>query len=69
MPILRDFDLALDVDDVLWAQGADPAAIRSRSPRLVGVAERALAEAMPLLRPAVLYRELEVEGLEPLRLR
>jgi hypothetical protein len=63
LPILRDFDLALDVDDVLWAQGADPAAIRSRSPTLVEVAERALAEAMPLLRPAALYRELEVEGL------
>jgi hypothetical protein len=63
LPILRDFDLALDVDDVLWAQGADPAAIRSRSPMLVEVAERALAEARPMLHPAVLYRELEVEGL------
>jgi hypothetical protein len=66
--IHRDFELALEVDDVLWAQGADPAKIRSRSPLLVEVAERALAGGLPLLRPAVLYSEFDVERLTHERL-
>jgi hypothetical protein len=66
--ILRDFDLALEVDDVLRAQGADPTQIRSRSPSLVGVAERALDQGLRLLHPAVLYREFDVEGLTHERL-
>ncbi len=63
MVILRDIKLTLEVDDVLRAQGADPARIRSRSPSLVEVAERALDEGLRLLRPAVLYSEFDVEGL------
>jgi hypothetical protein len=55
------FDLRLDVDDVLRAQGADPAAIRSRHPAFVDMAETALAEGMPLLQPRVSHRRLAVE--------
>ena len=63
MPILDIQDLDFDVDAVLRGQGADPDAIRSRSPRLVNIAERALEEGRALLEPQTLYRELDVEKL------
>lgn len=68
MPILRDFELVLDADDVLRAQGGDPADIRARRPAFVELAERALVEAMPLLQPAVAYQHWTVEGLTHERL-
>ena len=63
MSILNIQDLDFDVDAVLRGQGADPAAIRSRSPRLVEIAERALEEGRALLEPQILYRELDVKVL------
>ena len=68
MPILRDFELALDADDVLRAQGGDPAAIRARRPAFVEMAEKALVEALPLLQPAVSFQQWSVEGLNHERL-
>ncbi len=68
MPVRRDWDLVLDADMVLRGQGADPAVVRGRSQALVAIAEQALAEARPLLAPAVLYRIVEVEGLRHERL-
>jgi len=59
---LRDWRLTLGTDDVLRAQGGDPTAIRSRRPSLVEVAERAIADGLPLLRPTVHYRRLPVES-------
>lgn len=50
----------LDADAVLCGQGADPARIRGRSPRLVALAERALLEGMPLLVPAIVSRRYAV---------
>lgn len=61
-------DLELDVDDVLRGQGADPAALRRRSPHLVQMAERALEEGLPLINPRVLVRWFEVESLRHERL-
>jgi hypothetical protein len=55
-------------DAVLRGQGAEPGAIRKRSPRLVELAERALDEAAPLLEPRTLYLELGVEKLSHERL-
>ena len=55
MHILREWDLQIDVDGVLRGQGADPAIIRSRSPRLVACAEQALEEGLQYLQPAVAY--------------
>jgi hypothetical protein len=52
MPVLRDWELALDADKVLWGQGADPALVRVRRPRLVAIAEATIAEGRPLLTPA-----------------
>ncbi|MEJ2601400.1 MAG: hypothetical protein P8Z00_23945 [Anaerolineales bacterium] len=68
MAILRDWDLGLDVDQVLRGQGADPVVIRKRRPALVQAAEWALKEGLPLLEPVVLTRELNVVALRHERL-
>jgi len=53
-PAMIAFDsLAVDVDAVLRAQGADPATVRTRSRRLVSHAERAVVEGAALLAPTV----------------
>ena len=64
----RDWELKLDVDAVLRGQGADPAAIRARSPSLVETAARALEEGLPLADPVVVARRLPVESLRHERL-
>jgi hypothetical protein len=69
MPILCDWDLAVDADKVLWGQGANPAIIRSRRPALATIAEEVIAEGSPMLAPIVLYRSFPVEGLQHERLR
>jgi hypothetical protein len=61
MEIIRNWDLQLDIDQVLRGQGADPAVIRERNPALVRAAEWALAEGLPLIQPVVQARELAVE--------
>lgn len=68
MEVLRDLEVVFDADDVLRAQGGDPAAIRSRRPAFADLAERALAEGLPLLRPRVSYQRLGVERLTHERL-
>ena len=62
MQVLRDWQLELDVDQVLRGQGADPAVLRSRAPRLIDLAGRALAEGQALLDPAVAYLRLPVQS-------
>jgi hypothetical protein len=69
MSTLIERELQLSVDQVLRGQGADPAVIRGRNPRVVAYAERALEEARPLLRPRVLIHSLEVEELHHEQLR
>ena len=49
--ILTDWELALDADAVLRGQGADPALLRSRKPRLFDIAVQALDEAGRLFSP------------------
>lgn len=68
MPVLRDWDLALDVDKVLWGEGADPAVIRARRPKLAELAERVIAEGRPLVEPAVVYERYVVTELRHERL-
>lgn len=63
MPLLTDWKLTIEVDQVLRAQGAAPALLRSRRPNLVRIAEWAVKEGLPLLEPAVLYVELPVREL------
>jgi hypothetical protein len=68
MPVLNDWELALDADKVLWGQGADPALVRARRPKLAVIAEAAIEEGRPYLAPAVLYRRIAVVGLRHERL-
>lgn len=63
MPILKDWDLRLDADAVLRGQGADPAVLRSRNPRLVQMAERALEEGLALVKPQVLFDTYTIEAV------
>jgi hypothetical protein len=60
---MTDWELKLDEDAVLRGQGADPAIIRQRSPRLVQMATRALEDGRPLLRPQVHFAYHEVESI------
>ena len=69
MTVLDKWDLRLNVDVVLRSQGADPAAIRKRSPRLVESAGRALEEGNLLLQPRVIARRLLIEDLHHERLK
>ena len=60
MSILTEWDYHLDVDGVLKGQNADPAIIRKRSPRLVGIAEKALDEALQIIKPVAVIEVLDV---------
>ncbi|NMA13199.1 MAG: hypothetical protein GX933_08495 [Chloroflexi bacterium] len=64
MPILTDWDIQIDVDDVLRAQNARPEILKKRSPQLIPIAEQALEEACTLFKPFVMYKILSVEKLE-----
>jgi hypothetical protein len=66
--ILRDIQLNIDADMVLRGQGADPAVIRTRKPRLVEIAERAVQEGAALIEPVVVYRFAPVETMKHERL-
>lgn len=63
MPVIRDWNLIIDVDQVLRGQGADPEAVSERSPNLVEIAQRAIDEGFRLLEPALLYQRFSVERL------
>ncbi len=66
--ILRDWQLNIDVDMVLRGQGADPAVIRARKPRLIDIAERAVQEGSLLIEPAAVYRFMQIEMMRHERL-
>ena len=51
-------DLDINVDAVLRGQGADPDIIRSRSPRLIDVSEKAIETSLHLLEPQILVEEV-----------
>ena len=68
MPVLNDWELALDADKVLWGQGADPARVRARRPKLVALAEAAIEEGRTYLAPKVIYRRVAVSELRHERL-
>jgi hypothetical protein len=69
MPVVRDWDLIIDADQVLRGQGADPAAIRSRSPKLVEMAARSIVEGTPFLKPSLLYRRVGIESVRHERIK
>ena len=57
-------DLNLTVDSVLRGQGADPDVIRSRNPRLVDIAKKALDSVTGLLEPEVFVKEFQVASFQ-----
>jgi hypothetical protein len=63
MPILDEWELTPDIDQVLRGQGAVPEIIRTRSPNLVDLAERAIAEGSSLIRPRLIYRRMVLESV------
>ena len=68
MPILTDWDIKIDVDDVLRAQSARPDILKKRSPQLIPIAEQALEESYTLFKPYVMYKILSVEKIKEDRL-
>ena len=63
-PAMIAFDsLAVDVDAVLRAQGADPATVRTRSRSLVAHAERAVVEGAALLAPTVAQNRRAIKAV------
>lgn len=69
MIIRREWDLEIEVDQVLRGQGAEPDTVRSRSPQLVQLAEQALVEGPSLVQPAVLYQRMDALSLHHKRLQ
>ena len=61
MPLLNDCEIAIGVDQVLRAQGADPAVVRSRRPKPVEAAEWALELGLSSIEPSVLYESFAVK--------
>lgn len=61
-------DLKLDVDAVLRGQGADPAVVRQRNPKLVEIASLALESTLALLEPKVTARRFKVLSVRHNRL-
>lgn len=59
--IRRDWKLVITADMVLQRQGANVRKVRARQPRLVTLAERAIAEGQPLIEPQVAYRIQKIQ--------
>jgi hypothetical protein len=64
MPVLRDWDLKLSIEDVLRAQGARNISSSPVSSEISAAAERALREGMPLLQPAAAYAEYRIQSIK-----
>ena|ERR1700757_2544825 len=62
--IRRDWQLAINADMVLQRQGANAGKVRERQPRLVALAERAIVEGQPWIRPEVAYRILKIQEIK-----
>ena len=60
MPILQQIHLAINVNQVLRAQGADPNTIKKRNPQIVQTTKKAIEIALPLISPKVLYEKFRV---------
>lgn len=63
--IRRDWRFTVDADMVLQRQGANSRKVRMRQPRLVALAERAIADGQSLIHPAVAYRILKIQEVQP----
>jgi len=68
MPILNNWQLELTTDEVLRAQGADPAIIRLRRPGIIKSTEQVITRGRSLLHPQVLYEKYDVRSFAHQRL-
>ena len=55
--------LEVTADDVLRGQGADPAAVKARSPHFFQLAEEALEEGLKLARPRVVQQRYTIDSV------
>jgi hypothetical protein len=60
MPVLNDWSIDIELDDVFAFQGADGERILQRNPKLYTLTHEALAAAPALLIPQVVYKTLKV---------
>jgi hypothetical protein len=60
MELVQDFELSLNVDDILRGEGTDPDKVRPRRPALVKAAAIALEEASSRVHPAALINRIKV---------
>ncbi len=60
MDIWDDFEISLEVDDILRGEGADPLSIRSRRPALVKAAVTALDVGIKYLHPKAITEVVDV---------
>lgn len=61
--VVQNWPLEVDVDMVLFGQGADAGKIRARNPRAVALAEQALREGKPLIDSRVVYRKVAIRSV------
>jgi hypothetical protein len=61
MPTWTMEEFSITADDVMRGQGADPAILRQRSPKLAKVAERALSEGLEFVKPVAIYEKVKVK--------
>ena len=62
--IRTNWELPITPDMVLQRQGANARKVRMRQARLVALAERAIAEGQPLIRPEVAYRIEKIQEVK-----
>ena len=60
MPVLDQWKISIDANDVLRGQGADPEVILKRRPSLERTAEVALLNATSIIHPIILYEEYKI---------
>ncbi len=63
--IRRNWQFTVTADMVLQRQGANARNVRQRQPRLVALAEKAIAEGQSWIRPEVAYRILKIQEVRP----
>jgi hypothetical protein len=60
---MTEWDIHLEVDTVLRAQGGDPDSLRARNHRFSAFAEQAISEGIPLISPSVHQLRRKVIGV------
>jgi len=65
---VENFNLKITTDMVLRGQGADPAVIRSRHPKLVEIAQVAIQKGLPLLSPLAIVRRVTIVSVHHQRI-